>query len=123
MLVLGIVSSVQWTPGWAQERRQGREFLMSCTYGVLAGTLVGTASLAFEDQPGDKLHRIARGASLGLYSGVLLGLYVVYVVPKQMDREKERRLRDSLSMAIAPSLNPQTHKVDGASFQVSVFNF
>ncbi len=96
---------------------------MSCSYGVLAGTLVGTASLAFEDQPGDKLYRIARGASLGLYSGILLGLYVVYVVPGQVERENERRLRDSLSMGVAPSLNPYTHEIDGASLQVSFFNF
>ncbi len=54
---------------------------MSCTYGVLAGSLVGAASLAFTDRPGDHLQRIARGASLGLYTGILLGLYVIYLVP------------------------------------------
>ncbi|MEO0337029.1 MAG: hypothetical protein AAF202_11570 [Pseudomonadota bacterium] len=53
---------------------------MSCTYGVLAGTLVGAATLAFEDQPGDNLNKVARGASIGLYTGILLGLYVVYGV-------------------------------------------
>lgn len=64
-----------------------REFVMSCTYGVLAGTLVGTASLAFTSKPSDSLNRVARGASLGLYTGILLGLYVVYVVPG-MDTEE-----------------------------------
>ena len=59
----------------------GKEFLTSCTYGVLAGSLVGAASLAFTDQPGQNLQRVARGASLGLYSGILLGLYVVYIIP------------------------------------------
>src|SRR4051794_14077758 len=58
----------------------GREFLMSCTYGVLAGTLVGAATLAFTSKPGDNLNRVARGASFGLYAGILLGFYVVYVV-------------------------------------------
>lgn len=57
-----------------------REFIMSATYGVLAGTLVGAASLAFTDQPGQNLQRVARGASLGLYLGVALGAYVVYGV-------------------------------------------
>ena len=65
----------------ASANTSGREFVMSCTYGVLAGTLVGAASLAFEDQPGDNLNKVARGASLGLYAGILLGVYVVYVVP------------------------------------------
>src|SRR6185437_13906171 len=59
----------------------GREFISSCTYGVLAGTLVGLASLAFTKDPGHNLSHVARGASIGLYAGILLGLYVVYVVP------------------------------------------
>lgn len=61
---------------------------MSCTYGVLAGTLVGTASLAFTSKPSDSLNRVARGASLGLYTGILLGLYVVYVVPGMTTEEE-----------------------------------
>jgi hypothetical protein len=65
------------------EADPSKEFLMSCTYGVLAGTLVGAASLAFTSQPGDNLRNIARGASLGLYTGILLGAYVVYLVPGQ----------------------------------------
>jgi len=70
-----------------------REFLLSCTYGVLAGALVGAASLAVEDDPSSKVHRVARGASLGLYSGILLGLYVVYVVPAQLQNEEREDLR------------------------------
>lgn len=60
-----------------------REFIMSCSYGVLAGTLVGAATLAFSDKPGDNLNKVARGASIGLYAGILLGLYVVYGVPSE----------------------------------------
>lgn len=76
----------------------GREFLLSCTYGVLAGALVGAATLAVEDNPDEKLHRVARGASLGLYTGILLGLYVVYVVPAQIEAEEEQKLEDVQSV-------------------------
>lgn len=72
----------------AQQGNPTREFVMSCTYGVLAGTLVGTASLAFTSKPSDSLNRVARGASLGLYTGILLGLYVVYVVPGMTTEEE-----------------------------------
>lgn len=58
-----------------------REFVLSAGYGVLAGGLVGAATLAFSDKPGENLNRIARGASIGLYAGIALGLYVVYGVP------------------------------------------
>src|SRR3954466_5137851 len=60
-----------------------RDFIVSCSYGVLAGTLVGAATLAFSDKPGDNLNKVARGASLGLYAGILLGAYVVYGVPAE----------------------------------------
>ena len=60
-----------------------KEMMTMCTYGVLAGTLVGAATLAFTDKPGDNLNYIARGASLGLYAGILLGAYVVYGVPSE----------------------------------------
>ena len=66
-----------------------REFITSCTYGVLAGTLVGAATLAFTDKPGDNLGNIARGASYGLYAGILLGAYVVYMVPKEGEEQYE----------------------------------
>lgn len=79
-----------------------REFLLSCTYGVLAGALVGAASLAVEDDPASKMHRVARGASLGLYAGILLGAYVVYVVPSQMESEQERKLEEQYQEAIEP---------------------
>lgn len=67
-----------------------REFVLSCTYGVLAGTLVGAASLAFVDKPGDNLQHVARGASIGLYIGVGLGYYTAYVLPKQLQKEEEK---------------------------------
>lgn len=92
-----------------------REFVSSCMYGVLAGTLVGAASLAFTKRPGDNLNRIARGASLGLYTGILLGLYVVYVVPgldKESDEDPVARA-EKFPLMIAPTLDARA-SVDGA---------
>ncbi len=68
----------QGTSTDTRPQNKTREFMLSATYGALAGALVGGASLAFSDRPGDNLNKVARGASLGLYAGILLGLYVVY---------------------------------------------
>jgi hypothetical protein len=77
-----------------------REFLMACTYGVLAGTLVGAASLAFTSQPGENIDRVARGASLGLYTGILLGLYVVYILPGLEENPDEEPVAKLESMPL-----------------------
>ncbi len=42
-------------------------------YGIVGGALLGTASLAF----GAGGRSIAKGASLGLYAGILLGGYII----------------------------------------------
>lgn len=88
---------------------------MSCSYGVLAGTLVGVASLAFEDQPGKNLNHVARGASIGLYAGILLGLYAIYLVPEEGEGDIAR-------VSLAPTLNP-AQQMDGAQAQMSIWRW
>jgi NhaP-type Na+/H+ or K+/H+ antiporter len=102
----------------------GREFLMSCTYGVLAGTLVGAATLAFESRPGDHLNHIARGASWGLYAGILLGFYVVYIVPG-LDKPEEEQLPAFLQkhpFDVAPVMNP-AGGMDGMQASITITHF
>jgi len=101
-----------------------REFIMSCTYGVLAGTLVGAASLAFTDKPSDSVHRVARGASLGLYTGILLGLYVVYIVPGMEEPEPEEdpvAFADKMPFLFAPRF--EDNKLAGADISWKVLRF
>ena len=57
-----------------------RIFMITSTYGVIAGSLIGLASLAFYSSPGNHVRNVAMGASLGLYGGLLLGAYMVYFV-------------------------------------------
>lgn len=42
-------------------------------YGVVGGALLGTASMAFNAEP----RAIAKGASIGLYAGLLFGAYII----------------------------------------------
>lgn len=100
-----------------------REFVMSCTYGVLAGTLVGAASLAFTDKPSDNLNKVARGASLGLYTGILLGLYVVYIVPgMESDSEEDPVARlDKIPLMVNPRF--EGGQLAGAEFSWKVLRF
>lgn len=100
-----------------------RDFVMSCTYGVLAGTLVGAASLSFTDKPGDKLYRIARGASLGLYAGILLGWYVTTlddVDSAQGDEDDLGRFQEP-KLQVFPIVSDQG--VEGGAFKYSLLSF
>lgn len=106
-----------------------KEFVMSCTYGVLAGTLVGAAMLAFTDQPGENLSKVARGASIGLYTGILLGLYVVYGVdeneeePDMLNGPSEgwRQPKRFPAWAFAPTFG--SRGIDGAGIYGQVLSF
>lgn|GEM_PF-4671241 len=50
-----------------------RTFLMGCAYGTAGGAILGAASLAFSNDPGSNVANIAKGASLGLYGGMIYG--------------------------------------------------
>ena len=75
--------------------------MLTSTFGVMAGTLTGLASLAFYKSPGDHLRNVSVGASLGLYTGIFLGAYLVYFQPQP---------------GAAPSPAPAPPPADGASF-------
>jgi hypothetical protein len=58
-----------------------KDFLKSCAYGTASGAVVGLVSLAFTEDPSSKTSNIARGASIGLYVGVAVGIYQIYTSP------------------------------------------
>ena len=66
-------------------------------YGVVGGALLGAASMAF----GASGRAVAKGASLGLYSGLLFGTYVIlsYEIKKRgfTDQPREDYYPDSKS--------------------------
>ena len=101
-----------------------REFMMSAAYGTLAGTIVGAATLAFSDRPGDNLNKVARGASLGLYAGILLGVYVAYGGPSE-DSDAAEQLRHTSIKApdlfVAPIVGERG--LEGAQASYSVLHF
>jgi hypothetical protein len=127
-VMVTFVSSAILFPAQEAKADATREFLMSVTYGTLAGALLGTASLAFKDHPADNLQTIARGASLGLYFGILLGVYVIYGVSDDKDQldnilppedDYGFRIRNPI---VYPTLS-DSGKFNGAAVQLTVYKF
>lgn len=67
-------------PAYSMDQKV-KVFTTMAGYGVVGGALLGTATMAF----GSSSRAIAKGASLGLYSGLIFGSYVLisYEVKKR----------------------------------------
>ncbi len=96
-----------------------KDFLISSAYGTAAGALVGVASLAFTDDPGSKLNNIARGASLGLYAGMGLGLYMAYGNTNSVDSRVENSAESHLWLQAQWKRN----QIEGLSLQTVFARF
>lgn len=82
-------------------------FLKACGYGTLIGAGAGAASLAFTDDPGSKMMNIAKGASIGLYVGIGIGIYI---------NSQDGQRQDQDVTMIYPTSS--AGKIDGASFAI-----
>lgn len=124
-LVLSFMHITAYGQEMAKDRK-AREFLVSATYGTLVGALVGAATLAFEDDPGENLQRIARGASLGLYAGILLGIYVTSSHKETPEGEGEQAPPEEESIpGVDVYFEPmfKDKKIDGMTAHFTVLRF
>ena len=64
-------------PGTSHAQSSLEVVLWDSLLGAGIGALVGAATLAFMDHPGDHLERIAQGASVGLIGGIAFGFYEI----------------------------------------------
>lgn len=104
------------------EDNKMREFLTSAAYGTLVGALIGAASLAFVDNPDDELQRVAKGASLGLYAGIALGIYVTQFYSNQPETDLGVEPEVRLPRVIVAPLVSQKG-LEGFTSQFTIYNF
>ncbi len=90
-------------PARAQSGATARVFVLTSTYGVMAGSLTGLASLAFYEAPSENLRNVAMGASIGLYVGLLLGTYIVFFGPSSKAAHLDN---GNSSLAMATGIYP-----------------
>lgn len=85
-----------------------RSFLKYCGYGTVGGALAGVVSLAFVDKPSDHYNNIARGASLGLYAGMGLGIYYM--------NQEEQMTSATTKFMLVPQYNREKNSIQNTQF-------
>lgn len=70
-LILSLLVVCSGLSGHAEPFQDGFRY---GTYGIVAGALAGGTSIALSEDPGSNLTPVARGASLGLYAGLIVAL-------------------------------------------------
>lgn len=72
ILSIGLVPVVSFK----SQASEIRTILTASAYGAGAGALVGLTALTFSDSPSQNISLVTRGASLGLYVGLAVGIYM-----------------------------------------------
>ena len=98
-----------------------KTFLSACGYGTLTGAGLGLASLVFEKKPNESYGNIARGASLGLYGGMLYG----WMLLNQKQSANQDLTQKKAENPFAFWLFPANSDIDGKSSVTGylMFNF
>ncbi len=87
-------------------------------YGVVGGALLGTASMAF----GSGGRSIAKGASLGLYAGIIFGSYIILNYEMKKRGFGNESKGDYYPESAGPYENDQTNiVVDIADYRLAQF--
>jgi hypothetical protein len=111
-----------------EERFQ--DLFVTAGYATAFGAAIGTAFLAFHEDPSRHLRYVAMGASLGFLGGSLLGSYVIFspMVGDSGDDASENSLIASNAVpnkgiALRPTWNRDTKSFAAIEAGMTLFNF
>lgn len=123
-LILFLLVSGSLIPKSVFAAQDMRSFLKTCAVGTGAGALIGTMSLVLTNKPSENLNNIAKGASLGLYAGIIYGLTddggrstVVPSVANPLIRDEAKNETKPVLIIVAPKFDQQKNM--GAEFLIT----
>ena len=77
LIIISLCLAFFTLPGQLRAAQTLEVVLVDSLWGAAIGGLVGGATLAFMDHPGDHLERIYQGAAIGIICGVAFGIYEI----------------------------------------------
>ncbi len=105
------LATMSFNSGTAQAQSTEERFqdlFVTAGYCAAFGAALGTAALAFQANPSEKLSYVAMGASLGFIGGSVLGTYVIFS-PGLSDTGEPNT--NSLAMGTVPTRGVVIHPV------------
>lgn len=85
------------------ENENMMKLFKNCGLGILSGAALGTVFMATQDKPNDHTQDVAKGASLGLYGGLIYSYYQFTTPPAKtvgIDVTEKSSLQASPLLAI-----------------------
>jgi hypothetical protein len=77
LIIISLCLAFFMLPGQSQAAQTLEVVLVDSLWGAAIGGLVGGATLAFMDNPGNHLERVYQGAAIGVICGVAFGIYEI----------------------------------------------
>lgn len=111
-----------------EERFQ--DLFVTAGYATAFGAAIGTAFLAFHEDPSAHLRYVAVGASLGFLGGSVLGSYIIF--SPMISTDDSSASQNSLiasqaipqrGIAVRPTWNREAHSLDGVEAGMTLLNF
>lgn len=127
-LCLGSLSINAGTAQAQSTEERFQDLFVTAGYCAAFGAALGTATLAFHENPSDNLKYVAMGASLGFIGGSVLGTYVIFS-PGLSDTGEPNA--NSLAMSsvpgrgvvVHPVYDQKTHRITSIESGFTVANF
>lgn len=124
------LAAILSTAGIAQAQSTEEKFqdlFVTAGYCTAFGAAVGTAILAWTEDPTANLRYVAMGASLGFLGGSMLGSYIIFS-PGLTDNSQPTTSRSlaelpAQGMVIRPIYNLQTHQFASLEAGMTLLNF
>lgn len=126
-LAMTTFNPVQAEGQQVEERFQ--DLFVTAGYATAFGAAIGTAFLAFHEDPSQHLRYVAIGASLGFLGGSILGSYVIFspMIGDTSDVTANSLIASSsipaYGIAVRPTWNQTEHQFAGVEAGMSLLNF
>ena len=127
-LVVGIFLLTAPSANAQSTEEKFNDLFVTAGYCTAFGAAIGTAFLAWTDDPSENLKYVAMGASLGFLGGSILGSYIIFSpgIVQNEGPDQSTLLAEHIpesGIVVRPYWSEQQHKVAGVETGMTLLNW